>query len=100
MLFVQDLLGPREIEPVFGLLGPRYLEHGVEMAAQNRVVRRRRRKLTEAVDLAPELLLVVVGERQRFDALAVRVRLALARIVLAQLVLDDAQLLAKIVLPF
>ena len=52
----------------------------------------------QPVHLAPQLLLVLLAERQRLDALAIVVRFALGRIGLTQFVLNDAELLAEIIL--
>ena len=95
----EDLLGAHEIELVLGLLRPRHLKDRVEMAFDDGVV------ATMTARAAPRRFtsrrsccFVLLGERKRLDAVAIGVGFALGGVRIAQLVLDDAQLLAQIVL--
>ena len=54
--------------------------------------------MREAIHFPPQLQFVVFPERQSLDAIAIVVRFALTRIGVAQLVLDDAELLAEVAL--
>src|SRR5207237_4749896 len=55
-------------------------------------------ELAETIHFPSQLILVLFAERQRFDALAICVRFTLRGIRVAQLILDDAHLLAQIAL--
>jgi hypothetical protein len=70
------------------------------MSFDDGVVRRGRRELPHPRDFATELLFVILGKGQRLDAFAIGVRFALRGVSLPELVLNGAQLLAKIILAF
>src|SRR3954451_5227186 len=50
--------------------------------------------------LAPQRLFVLLGDRKRFDAVSIRIGLALGAVRVAELVLNHAKLFAKVRLAF
>ena len=93
MVGVEDLARGGDVDALLGLLVPGQLQAGVEVVAQDGRLRRAERLLLQVDDLLEELLLDLLGELRVGDLAAVAGRLALA--VLAQLLLDDADLLAQ-----
>ena len=95
---VKDALRLFEVEAFLALAAPRQVEHGIEVGAHNALLRVRAAELCEAVCLADELLLALLRQLEVKDACAVGFRLG-RRVLLAELGLDDLDLLAQVVFP-
>ena len=94
---VERALDFLEVDLLFArLLVPRQRQHPVEVRAHDLILARRRREHAHALRLAPRFLRDFFGQLRVFDLLEEIDRFLLARIGLAQLGLNRAQLLAQI----
>ena len=95
MVSVEDFFGLLHVQPLLGALVPRQLQYRVEVVADDAGLGRTRLLLGKALRLLEQLLFRLFGKMQRADL--VGVASCVVVLVLAQLVADDMQLLAQIV---
>ena len=95
---VQDLLRVLDVEVVLGLHRPGQVDQPLEVAADDAVLGRGRRKLLQAPELALGRLRGVLRQLRGLDPLAELVHLGGLVVGLAELVLDRLHLLAQEVL--
>ena len=93
---VEDALRLLEVETLLAPAAPRQIEHGIEISAHDALLRIRAAELGEAVHLADELFLAFLRQLEVEDALTVGLSLRRC-ILLAELGLDDLDLLAQVV---
>ena len=98
MILVEDPPRLVDVEVVGRLLAPRQRHQPVEIGPRDRVFRRGRRHLTQAVQLAQGLLLSFLGHPGRLDLRPQLVQLLGAVVGLPELLLDRLELLAQVVL--
>ena len=96
VVFIEDLLGNLEIEPVFALRRPGQAEHRVEVGANDGRLGGDCRHPFEARQLAIQLLLDIVRHAAFGDLAAEGVHLTAA--IAAELVMDGLELFAQVVL--
>ena len=99
VVLVEDLAGRLEVEIVVGRLVPGEREDPLEVGADDPVLGGRGRELRKPVELAPRLLVGVLGKLRLLDLCAQLGELRLLLVRLAELLLDRLQLLAQEVLP-
>ena len=97
MVAVEDGLRLGKVEPLLALFVPRQVEHRVQIGAHHALLRARAAQLGKSVHFLDELVLALLRQVQREHALAVALRLRCG-ILLAQLGLDDLDLLAQVIL--
>jgi hypothetical protein len=98
VVLVEDLAHLGDVDVVRGLLRPRDVEDPVEVGADDGVLGRADLHGAEALELLARDLLGLVREVRLRDALLEAVEVALIALVLAELLLDGLELLAKDVL--
>ena len=97
VILVQNLLGLANVDLRARALGPRQHRQPLDVVAGERVVGGHGRHARQARQLLQGLLLHVLGHAGGVDLLAQLLDLALALVLLAQLLLDGLELLAQIV---
>ncbi len=99
MLFVEDGLGPVDVEPVDRVLAPGQVKAGIQIGADDRRLLAAALHAKEPVRLLEQLLTGFLGQRELGDAAAVLLGLDPGVLALVQLGGDGAHLLAQVVIP-
>ena len=94
VVFLQNLLGPREVDLVLGPLAPRQLGHPFQKSPDHLVLGRLRASALQTVQLALDLRALFVGEVDRPDPL-LDLLYVVAVLPLPELLLDLLELLAQ-----
>ena len=98
VVLVQDLTGGADVHPLLGAGVPGELQAGVEIRPQHRRLGGVGGLLAQALELLEQLLAGLLGQLQGLNGLVVLLEL-LFIVALAQLGLDDPQLLPQIIVP-
>ena len=96
VVLVEDFRGGLHVQPLFRFLIPRQIEHGIEIVAQDGGLGGAGLLARKARHFAQQLFFRLLRELQRLNFRAVGIRVAV--VVLAELLADDVQLLAQIII--
>jgi len=99
MVFVEHLLGEREIALDLRAIAPRQRQHPVEIVAHDGRLGRHRRHRPQLLHLRLALLAGVLGKLRLLDAILDLRQLVTDLVAFAELALDRLQLLIQVVLP-
>src|SRR5262245_65380006 len=98
MIFIEYLARPCQIELIYGALTPGQFENEIEVRADDVIVGRRFRQAFHTRQFTFSLLADGLGQISLLQALAQQPCFGLFRILLAELLLDSAELLTQEIL--
>ena len=99
VLLIQQLGGFFQVDDILGIATPRQLQAGLQIPPDHRSLLRIGGHLFHVADFLQQLFLVLIGGQQRPYLFPELIRLLKVGIAVAQLLIDDAELLPQVIIP-
>ena len=98
VVMLQNFGGRLDIDPLLGGFIPGQIQHGVQVAAQDRSLRRAERLLSQLLHVLQKLLLILLFQMEAFDFGDILIKILIV-LPFSQFIPDDTHLIAQVVIP-